>query len=196
MEGNLARKLEFYSDPLWEERVDGQTVMMAPASVNHHRISGNIYALFSRYLQGRPCEPFSDGVGLYLSEKERYIPDGMVVCDPEKVKGRGVTGAPDLVVEVLSRSTAKRDRGHKKDAYERYGVREYWIVNPADLSLEQYLLEDGKFILRDVYHKYTPDALEELDADERAAIVTEFPCGVFPDLTVRLEEVFGRVSIR
>ena len=114
MNGNLAYKLESE-----EEIIGGEVVMMAPATLNHTRIVRNISRIFDTYLQGRPCEYFPDGAGLFLEdETEEYKPDGMVVCDESKSKDKGVYGAPDLVVEVLSPSTARHDRGHKKDIYE------------------------------------------------------------------------------
>ena len=191
MNGNLAYKLE----PR-EEIIGGKVVMMAQASTNHHRIADNIYGIFRDYLKDRKCEPFSDGESLVLvNKKEEYVPDGMVVCDPDKVQSDGVHGAPDLVLEVLSPSTARYDRTHKKDVYEKFGVREYWIVSPGDLSLEQYVLEDGKFVLRDIYHKYPAYMLEHMSDEERASVVTEFKCSLFDDLTIRLEDIFHRVII-
>lgn len=195
MEGALARKLDSQSDALWEELINGKVVMMAPATVNHHRVSYNVSTIFHKYLNGKKCEYFPDGVGLYLSDKDRYIPDGMVVCDPEKVKPKGIVGAPDLVLEVLSRSTAKNDRGRKKEMYERCGVREYWIADPIRLSVEQYVLEDGKFVLRATAQKCSPEELEELSEEDRAEITSEFPCAIFEDLIIRMEDVFGRVTL-
>ena len=189
MNGNLAYKLEPH-----EEIINGEIVMMAPVRVNHGRVTRNISKLFDQYLEGRICEYFPDSVGLFLEDgKEEYEPDGMVVCDPDKVKDKGIVGAPDLVIEVLSPSTAKNDRGHKKDVYERHGVREYWIVDPSSRSVEQYVLEDGRFTLRDVYHKYPASWLADMKEDERAAVVTEFPCSLFDDLVISLDDVFGRV---
>ena len=196
MDGNLAYKLDGHFDEPWEERIRGKIIMMAPALVNHNRVAFNIAGVFRDYLKGRRCEYFPDGTGLFLSEEEHYVPDGMVVCDPDKVSDRGVTGAPDLVVEVLSRCTARNDRGHKKNIYERYGVREYWIVDPVVLSVEQYVLEEGQFVLRDVYHKYSSSEREAMNEEERSAIVTEFPCAIFDDLMISIEEVFGRVTVR
>ena len=195
MNGNLAYKLESHYDERWEELINGKVVMMAPARINHNRVAYNISIIFHSYLKGKKCEYFPDGNGLYLSEREHYIPDGMVVCDPDKVQDKGIVGAPDLVIEVLSRGTARNDRGHKKDVYEKFGVREYWIVDPLSLSLEQYVLENGKFVLRDVYHKYPPSALSAMKEKDRAAIVTEFQCATFDSLTVKLDDVFGRVVV-
>ena len=189
MNGNLAYQME-----LREELIGGQVVMMAAPTSNHNRTTGNLHTLLDLFLDGRPCEPFGDHEALFLEEDaEEYQPDMMVVCDPGKVRNRGVFGAPDLVAEVLSPSTERYDRGHKKDMYEKHGVREYWIVDPERRSVEQYVLENGRFLLRDVYRQYTAAERAELDERERAAAETEFRCAVFPDLVVPLERVFRRV---
>ena len=191
MNGNLAYKLE----PR-EELIDGKLIMMASVRINHTRIAYNISRIFGRYLEGRKCEYFPDSAGLYLEDgKEEYEPDGMIVCDPDKVTDKGVVGVPDFVLEVLSPGTEKYDRGHKKDVYERHGVREYWLVNPVWMSVEQYVLENGKFVLRDVYHKYPASQLADMKEEERAAVVKEFRCSLFDDLVISLDEIFGRVVV-
>ncbi|MBQ9346433.1 MAG: Uma2 family endonuclease [Oscillibacter sp.] len=151
--------------------------------------------MFNYFLKGRTCEPFGDKEAVFLEEdREEYEPDMMVVCDPDKVKADGIHGAPDLVVEVLSPSTARYDKGHKKDVYEKHGVREYWLVNPADQTLEQYVLEEGRFVLRGVFAQYPEFMLRRMSEAERAELVTEFQCSLFEDLTIRLEDVFNRVT--
>ena len=191
METNLAYKLEEERET---EIIGGKAVMMASPSLNHNRVAGSIYSLFFQHLGDRPCEPFQDGASLYLEEgAEEYKPDMMVVCDPEKCQPDGVHGAPDLAVEVLSPSTARNDRGRKKEMYERHGVREYWIVSPAEQSVEQYVLEEGRFVLRGVYSRYPAFMLKRMTEGEKAAVVTEFPCAIFDDLTVRLDDIFKRV---
>lgn len=192
MSENLAYK---YEEESLEELIDGQVVAMAPSpTVDHHQIAFNIASIFSAYLKGKKCRAFGDGVDLYLTEKDRFIPDGMVVCDPDKIKFNGVYGAPDLVVEVRSPSTAKRDRGYKMRVYAQCGVKEYWLVNPADRSLETYLLEDGQMVLQEIYTLYPDYMVEAMSEAERAALVTEFQCSLFNDLTIHLEDVFERVE--
>ena len=191
MDGNLA-----YKEDWREEIIGGKTVMMAPAQSNHNLIKYNIGLIFGNYLRGKRCTFLPDGEGLILAEDtDEYIPDGMVVCDPEKIGWDVVRGAPDLVIEVLSPGTAMNDRRHKKDAYEAHGVREYWIVDPRSLSIEQYILTDGKFILRDVYQKYAERELNRMKPEERAAVVTEFRCSLFDDLIIRVDDVFERVTL-
>lgn len=190
MSSNLA-----YQDPPWEELIDGKVVLMSPRpAVDHYRVSFNISKIFSNFLHGRPCEPFGDGIDLYLTETDHFIPDGMIVCDPDKIRSDGVYGAPDLVVEVLSPSTARYDRGRKKDVYERCGVREYWIVSPTDKMVEQYFLEDGKLVLHDVYAVHPDWFLEKMREEERAAVVTEFKCSLYDDLIIKLDDIFYRVK--
>jgi Uma2 family endonuclease len=64
---------------------------------------------------------------------------------------RGIEGAPDIVVEILSPSTAKRDKLSKMISYARHGIPEYWVVDPSDCYLEQYLLNNDTYTLSNVY---------------------------------------------
>ena len=189
MDTNLACQEE-----TWEELIDGKVIAMSPASVNHNRISYRIFYIFEHYLRGKECEPFGDGTAVYLGEKDFYIPDVMVVCKKEKIREDGVYGAPDLVVEVLTPGTARYDKGRKKDVYEKSGVCEYWLVSPADRSIEQWILRDGRFVLNDIYSIYPDFLLARMKPAERAAIRTEFKCSLYDDLTIRLEDVFYRVN--
>lgn len=189
MNGNLA-----YQDEFREELINGEVVAMSPAATNHNRIARNISRIFGNYLFGQPCEPFADGEAVYLTESDHFIPDFMVVCDPDKVKDDGVHGAPDLVVEVLSHSTAHNDRGRKMDVYAQCGVQEYWIVIPGEKSIEQYVQKDGRLALLAI-HSIRPDfMLKRMSDTERAAIVTEFKCSLFDDLVIHLSDVFERVK--
>ena len=187
MNNNLAYQ---HSDRV--ELINGEPVMMSPSPAwNHVSISGSIYNLFFNYLRGKACKAIPDGFDLRLSDKNHFIPDGMVVCDRDKIKPNWVEGAPDLVWEVLPPSPAKPDRWHKKNAYEAGGVPEYWIVDPAGQSVEVYLLEEGRYVLDNIYTLYTADALEAMTEEEKAAIAWEFRCHLYSDLSIRLEDLFG-----
>jgi len=73
-------------------------------------------------------------------------PDIVVFCDRSKLTERGARGAPDLAIEILSPSTARKDQREKFDRYERAGVREYWVIDPAAWSVWAYrLAEDERF---------------------------------------------------
>lgn len=90
MSEDLAYQKEF---AFREELIDGKLVAMSPRpSINHNRISYNIATLFDNYLKGKKCTPFANGTDLYLSSMDHFIPDFMVVCDPDKIKRTHITG--------------------------------------------------------------------------------------------------------
>ena len=70
-------------------------------------------------------------------------PDILVVCDEKKLDDKGCRGAPDLVVEVLSPSTAPKDHITKKRLYEKHGVKEYWLISPIDRIVTLYRRESA-----------------------------------------------------
>lgn len=187
MNGNLAFQEEWR-----EELIGGKVVMMSPAASNHNRIAGNIYRIFSTYLLGKKCEPFGDGEIVYLTDEDHFVPDFIVVCDPDKIKDDGVYGAPDLVVEVLSPSTMWNDRTHKKEVYARCGVQEYWLVSPGDKSVEVYRNNSGEFILHNIYTLRPDWQLKRMDEEKRAAVETSFKCSLYDDLDIVLEDIFYR----
>ena len=156
MNSNLA-----YREEQREELIGGKIVAMTPASTNHTFVSGNIHGIFWHYLRGKKCTPISDGSTVYLTDEDHFVPDMMVVCDPDKIRPTGIYGTPDLVVEVLSRSTMRNDRTHKKEVYARCGVREYWLVNPIDKSVEVYRTNGTEFVLHNIYMLYSDWELKE-----------------------------------
>lgn len=191
MNGNLA-----YQEDWREELIGGKLVAMSPRpAFNHNRISSNIFRIFANYLDKKKCEAIADGTDLFLSEIDWFIPDFMVVCDRDKIQMDGVHGAPDLVVEVLSPSTAQNDRGHKKEVYAKCGVREYWIVSPDNKSVEIYLNEDAELVFHKVYTVVPGWMLEKMKAEERAEVVTRFRCSLYDDLELSLDDIFNGLLI-
>lgn len=156
----------------------------------HNMVAERIDFIFRLYLRGKKCVPLGDGYDVYLTPKDRFVPDFMVVCNPDKIKFDGVHGAPDLVVEVLSPGTAKNDKTYKKDVYAQGGVREYWIVSPEEGMIEQYLLQGGELALKAVYTAYANWMLNKMTEKERAAIVKTFKCSLFDDLEISLDDIF------
>ena len=184
--GNLA----YQEEPRYEI-IHGKIAAMSPATPLHNHIAGNIFLIFGSYLKRKKCDPFSDGTAVYLSEQHRFIPDFMIVCDRSKIQSRWVYGAPDLLVEIISPSTAKNDRLHKKNVYEASGVPEYWIVSPKEKSIEVYILQDGQYILDNLYTYYSGEELEDMTEEEKSLLVTEFKCHLYDDLSIRLDDIFG-----
>jgi Uma2 family endonuclease len=137
-------------DNVLSELIDGQIVMMAPPSMRHQKISGELHGLLWMFLKGKPCKVFHApfGVRLAADEDTVVLPDITVVCDPSKLTKEGCVGAPDMVVEVLSPSTSRHDKSWKFDKYLQAGVREYWIVDPQDETVAVHVLENGKYMTR------------------------------------------------
>ncbi|HZG76286.1 MAG TPA: Uma2 family endonuclease [Paenibacillus sp.] len=96
-------------------------------------------------------------VDVVLSERETRQPDIVMIHRSREhiIQERAIVGPPDLVIEILSPSTAKTDRTRKKISYARFGVEEYWIVDPPNLTVEQYRLEPGAsaYELRQVFDR-------------------------------------------
>ena len=180
-----------YRDEMRYEYIHGVPVAMSPRpATNHNIVAGNIYYLFRTFLHGKKCMAFSDGMDVHLDDDNCVIPDAMIVCNPNIIKEDGVYGAPDLIVEILSPSTAKRDKSEKKDLYEKHGIKEYWIVDTANRSIEVYLLKDGQYKLDNVYSIYPDYLLKNMTDEEKSAIVMEFHPAEFAEMTVSLNDVF------
>jgi len=178
-------------DDLPSELLNGQIVAMSPRpTVNHNRISENIYSIFRVLLKRNTCTVFGDGYDVYLSENDRVIPDVMIVCNPSIIKDNGIHGVPNLIVEVLSPSTSKNDRGYKKDLYAESGVSDYWIVDPFARSIEVYSLADGQYRLVEVASQYPNYILETMEEEEKSKISVKFQTPLFPDFDISIEEVF------
>ncbi|MCI9392806.1 MAG: Uma2 family endonuclease [Oscillospiraceae bacterium] len=191
MSDNLAYRDDF-REKVREELIGGEVFLMAPASTNHVLVSGNVYSIFGNYLKGKKCVPFMDGVKVFLTEQDHFVPDMMVVCDWDKIKPDGIHGTPDLVVEILSPSTMRNDKTRKKEVYAKCGVREYWIISLGDKAVEQYLLRDGDLGLNSIY-VLPPDWMPaRMTEKEHAEVVTHFKCSLYDDLDINLEDIFYR----
>ena len=162
-------------DERWE-LIDGVPYAMAAPSIAHQGVSGNIYLQIGQFLRKRPCRVFyaPTDVRLYADTKDDTVvqPDLLVVCDNSKLDGKGVIGAPDMVVEVLSPSTASYDMIKKFMLYSRAKVREYWIVDPASETVVVNLLEGDNYAAK---------------AYEKPEVV---PVSVLEGCSVDLAEVF------
>ena len=178
------------------EILDGKMYNMARPSISHNIAGGNIFRMFGNFLKGKKCRAFMDGASVYLSEKDRAVPDVMIVCNRDIIKKNGIYGAPDLIVEVLSRTTAKNDLNYKKNLYEKSGVKEYWIVSAEERFIQVYVLKDAKYELSDIYQSFRDEDLSDLTDDEKAAIIYEFKTSLdgFEDLIINVEEVFENVE--
>jgi Uma2 family endonuclease len=138
-----------------EELIDGVAYVKEPPAPSrcHQELVGALYLQVSLALEGKACRVYVAPFDVRLpksGEADEQIetvvqPDVLVVCDLRKLDQRGMRGAPDWLAEVLSPSTAGHDQILKLPVYERAGVREVWLVHPADRTVTVYRLEDGRY---------------------------------------------------
>lgn len=147
------KRQRFYQDMTDEckmEFVDGEVVLHSPAKARHVRVKDNILGMLRPLVIARDLGEVMDEKTLCVFPRNDYEPD-IVFFGPEKVAAIQPDTmkfpVPDFVVEVISSSTEERDRGVKFEDYEAHGVREYWIVDPEQNFVEQYVEKDGRFEL-------------------------------------------------
>ena len=128
------------------ELIDGVIYNMASPALRHQSISGAIYRQLWNYVdsQGGDCIPFIAPTDVRLDRDERtmVVPDVFVICQPDDDRmdnDKYINGAPDLIIEVLSPSTRRKDMFTKLHKYEEAGVREYWIVDPNKEKVIVYI---------------------------------------------------------
>ncbi len=165
------------------ELIDGVPYNMTPApSRRHQEISGELYVQFASYLRDKPCRVYAAPFDVRLPEGDEadddisnvVQPDIAVVCDRAKLDDAGCKGSPDLIVEILSPATARKDMKEKFLLYEKRGVREYWLVDPAGKTVQVFRQTDAGCFGR----------LEVYGEEERIKV------GIFDDLEIELAAVF------
>ena len=186
-----AIKKHTYADYLtWPENerwelINGLPYNMTPApSTEHQRISRELVLQFAGYLAGKTCEVFYSPFDVRLPlahENDKEIetvvqPDLAIICDRSKLDKRGCKGAPDLIIEIISPATAKKDMQEKFLVYERSGVKEYWLVFPSDSVIDVYALNENDKYERTGLYQY-PDKIK---------------VGILADLDIDLGLVFSK----
>lgn len=169
------------------ELIRGRIRQMAAPLSNHQDSALNFANLLKNRLKGSPCKVYIAPFDVRLpkpkshrrsdSDIETVVqPDICVVCDVSKIDRRGCLGAPDMVVEVLSKGTEERDYREKFEVYEESGVREYWIVSVENRSVLVYRLntEGDRFV-----------------ADHRPYVAGDrVPVGVIEDFSIQIDDIF------
>ena len=150
----LPKQHAYTSEDYWNlpdgeraELIDGQLYNMAPPSRIHQKLVMKLSASIQQHIdsKGGSCEvyPAPFAVNLNADDKTYVEPDISVICDKNKLTDRGCSGAPDLVIEVVSPSSSRMDYIIKLNLYMAAGVREYWIVDPLRQRTTVYHLEAG-----------------------------------------------------
>jgi Uma2 family endonuclease len=136
-------------DGLRYELIDGELFVTPPPNIKHQRVSRDLEFLLMTYLRRSATgELFDAPVGVRLDDRSVLEPDLVVVLREHAgaVGTQVIEGAPDLVVEVLSPGTARRDVGIKREKYRSKGVAEYWIVDPVHAKIEVLTLEKDEYV--------------------------------------------------
>ena len=124
------------------ELIGGQIYYMAPPSRAHQRITLELSTIINNHIKknGGSCELNIAPFAVFLNEDDKnYVePDISVICDKNKLDEYGCNGAPDWIIEIVSPSTERMDYGIKLFKYRSAGVREYWIINPVNRTVNIY----------------------------------------------------------
>jgi len=135
-EGTLAQLIE-------------NNLVMSPAPLDvHQKVLSDIYISIGGYVKQKDVgQTRMAPYDVYLDDENIFQPDIIVILNEHLnlIKRKGLYGAPDMVIEILSSSTAKYDQEKKKAIYEQYGVKEYWIVEPFTKRVDGYILINGRF---------------------------------------------------
>ncbi len=167
---NINERYSFADYLLWiddkrRELINGFIKMMSPAPLSEHQkisfnISGEFYLFHKKNKTN--CAFFEAPFDVRLptnGEKEDnkiftvVQPDIVIICDKNKLDKRGCLGAPDFIIEIISKSTAKKDMEDKYNLYEQHGVKEYWIVFPHEEVIQKFVLESNTYIKKGTFAK-------------------------------------------
>ncbi len=137
------------------ELIKGKIMRMAPApNVRHQSISMDLSRYLSVFFLNKPCRVFAAPFDVRLYDRKKSLlasadihtvvqPDLCVICNPELLDEQGCNGAPDWVIEILSKSNTRHELRTKFALYEETGVTEYWLVFPDNPAIEQFVLDAG-----------------------------------------------------
>ena len=160
------------------EIIEGELFMSPAPKVKHQRVSRILeFKLVTYVEQHRSGEVFDAPCDVVFTKQDTVQPDIIFIANSNKtiITEDNIQGAPDLLIEILSKSTAYNDLVSKKDLYEKFGVKEYWIVDPMKEWIEIYLLTEGKYQL----HQRT----------EKSGIITS---AILASFEIKLEDIFRK----
>lgn len=134
------------------EVIEGELIVSRAPGLAHQRVSRNLLVIINRYLEQYPIGEVLATPGVMFSDLSGVIPDLIFISNERRreiASGERVLGAPDLVVEIVSpgAENARRDRVAKRHLYGKYGVKEYWVVDPEQRVIEIYHSQHGSLEL-------------------------------------------------
>ncbi len=170
------------------ELIKGKIFAMSPApNVQHQRISIRLSSRLYHFFEGQECQVFAAPFDVRLYDRRKSLlanqeihtvvqPDLCVVCDKTKLDEQGCNGAPDWIIEILSKGNAKKEVTLKHRLYQDSGVKEYWLIFPYEEVVQQFFL-DGQ---TETYQLVKNYAADELAVPQ-----------LFPDLAIDLAALFA-----
>ena len=164
-----------WNDDQRYELIDGEIYLMALPTTTHQRIFGRLFRKFGDHLDGKKCEVFPPlDVRLNWEKGDDTVvqPDLLVVCDPDKIDDKGCKGAPDLVIEILSPSTASYDMMTKFTKYCDAGVKEIWFVSPDERETKVFKERNGEYF------------------STMFSATSKITVGILPELTIDMKDIF------
>lgn len=132
------------------ELIEGELTMTPAPDTDHQDILLNLTVLLNKYVKEKNIgKVLFAPVDIILDEYHVLQPDFIFVSAErlDIIKKRGVFAPPDMVLEIISPSSYYRDSVQKKELYERFGIKEFWVVDPANKVIEVFVLEDKKYVL-------------------------------------------------
>lgn len=140
------------------EWIDGQIYVLASPSTAHQRVSRDLLILFHLFFAKKECEVLAAPFDVKLIkddlEPQLVIPDLVVICDKSGLNEKRYEGVPSLIIEILSPSNQYHDLVIKMNLYAKFGVKEYWIVNPLTKSISIYTLDESQHYIQAAVEKY------------------------------------------
>ena len=182
--------MQAIDDLFVEEKINGKIYLMSRPDRNHMRVQYNVCKAFNDYFKSKNknCEALIEAQ--FDIDKDNYlVPDVMVYCYNTN------EDIPVVVVEVLSKSTRKRDLTVKMKKYAEIGVKEYWLVDYKSHSIDIYVLSNSTYEPFESYTFYKPEDFEIITNTEareklKAEIIKEFSPAFFPEITIQIEDIF------
>jgi len=132
--------------PPWYQLIEGELVVSPSPSWHHQRISHSLVTLIDAYLAQKPIGELAYApMDVYLSDRDVAQPDLLFISNARRhlIAADGVHGAPDLIIEILSPSTARLDAIRKRRIYASAGVDELWLVDPAEKCVQRWRLREN-----------------------------------------------------
>lgn len=170
------------------ELIEGIPHAMTAPTRFHQKIVVEVLRQIANYLVGKQCEVYTAPFDVRLADEKAedmdivnvVQPDISVICDKEKLDDKGCLGSPDLVIEVHSPSSIIKDQIKKLNLYEKYAVKEYWIIHPEDKIITVYQL----------------DATQKYGRPSVYLFNQEVPVGIFQDLSISLKAVLNEEELK